>query len=73
MAIQFDFSRKVAFVIGGGTGIGCAAALAFAKAGANVAVVGSPKELAATVLWQCSEGGAFSIGSNLVVDGGQSV
>lgn len=40
MAIQFDFSSKVAFVTGGGTGIGRATALAFGKAGASVAVVG---------------------------------
>ena len=40
MAIQFDFSGKVAFVTGGGTGIARATALAFAKAGASVAVVG---------------------------------
>lgn len=37
---HYDFSGKVAFVTGGGTGIGREAALAFAQSGASVAVVG---------------------------------
>jgi NAD(P)-dependent dehydrogenase (short-subunit alcohol dehydrogenase family) len=40
MTIQFDYSGKVAFVTGGGTGIGRATALAFAQAGASVTVLG---------------------------------
>lgn len=39
MTIQFDYAGKTAFVTGAGAGIGRATALAFAKAGANVAAV----------------------------------
>ncbi|MGJ7484457.1 SDR family oxidoreductase [Variovorax sp. LT2P21] len=34
--------------------------------------MGRPDEIAATVLWLCSEGGAFTIGAAIVVDGGQT-
>jgi NAD(P)-dependent dehydrogenase (short-subunit alcohol dehydrogenase family) len=34
--------------------------------------MGRPEEIAATVLWLCSEGGAFTIGAAIVVDGGQT-
>src|SRR6185312_4501165 len=36
--IQYDFTGKVAFVLGGTSGIGLAAARAFARAGAKVAI-----------------------------------
>lgn len=34
---------------------------------------GRPEEIAATVLWLCSDAAAFSVGSNIVVDGGQTI
>ena len=36
-----SFKGKVAFITGGGTGIGVATAVAFAKEGASVVIVGS--------------------------------
>lgn len=34
--------------------------------------MGRPEEIAATVLWLCSEGAAFTVGAAIVVDGGQT-
>jgi NAD(P)-dependent dehydrogenase (short-subunit alcohol dehydrogenase family) len=34
--------------------------------------MGHPDEIAATVMWLCSEAAAFAIGATIVVDGGQS-
>jgi NAD(P)-dependent dehydrogenase (short-subunit alcohol dehydrogenase family) len=35
--------------------------------------MGRPEEIAATVVWMCSEAAAFMIGHALVVDGGQTI
>jgi NAD(P)-dependent dehydrogenase (short-subunit alcohol dehydrogenase family) len=35
--------------------------------------MGKPKEIAATVVWLCSEGAGFVVGHAMVVDGGQTV
>lgn len=35
--------------------------------------MGTPEEIAASVLWLCSEGAAFMVGHAMVVDGGQTV
>jgi NAD(P)-dependent dehydrogenase (short-subunit alcohol dehydrogenase family) len=34
---------------------------------------GKPEEIAATVLWLCSDAAAFVVGASIVVDGGQTV
>ncbi|HWN68853.1 MAG TPA: SDR family NAD(P)-dependent oxidoreductase, partial [Haliangium sp.] len=38
MNIHYDFSERVAFIIGGTSGIGLATASAFARAGARIAI-----------------------------------
>jgi NAD(P)-dependent dehydrogenase (short-subunit alcohol dehydrogenase family) len=35
--------------------------------------MGKPEEIAATVLWLCSDAAAFVVGHGMVVDGGQTV
>jgi NAD(P)-dependent dehydrogenase (short-subunit alcohol dehydrogenase family) len=35
--------------------------------------MGTPEEIAATVLWLCSDAASFVLGHAMVVDGGQTV
>jgi len=53
----------------GGTPEGRAKVIADEPAGR----MGKPEEIAASVLWLCSEGAAFMVGHAMVVDGGQTV
>lgn len=35
--------------------------------------MGTPEEIAAAVLWLCSDEAAFAVGHALVIDGGQTI
>jgi NAD(P)-dependent dehydrogenase (short-subunit alcohol dehydrogenase family) len=53
----------------GGTAEGRAKVIAEEPAGR----MGTPEEIAAAVIWLCSEGAAFMVGHAMVVDGGQTI
>src|SRR5947199_2205368 len=53
----------------GGTPEGCAKVISEEPIGR----MGKPEEIAATVVWLCSDAAAFVIGHAMVVDGGQTV
>jgi NAD(P)-dependent dehydrogenase (short-subunit alcohol dehydrogenase family) len=53
----------------GGTAVGRAKVIAEEPAGR----MGTPEEIAAAVMWLCSDGAAFMVGHAMVVDGGQTV
>lgn len=67
---------KIAIVTGTGRGIGVAAARAFAQGEAIASVVpmqrvGTPEEVAGTVVWLCSAQASFITGAAIPVDGGR--
>jgi len=53
----------------GGTASGREAVIAQEPVGR----MGKPEEIAATVLWLCSDLAGFVVGASIVVDGGQTV
>jgi len=57
------FAGKVAFVTG--------AAKVIAEE--PVGRMGKPEEIAAAVVWLCSDAAAFMVGHAMVIDGGQTV
>ena len=71
------YQNKVALVTGATSSIGKATVLAFAEAGARVVLTGRREkegaEIAAVVLYLCSDAAKFTTGTSLVVDGGYLV
>jgi NAD(P)-dependent dehydrogenase (short-subunit alcohol dehydrogenase family) len=61
MTIRYDFSGRTAFVTGGTSGIGRAAALAFARAGANVVVAARGEEAGRRTCASLMEAGAKAL------------
>lgn len=64
--IQYDYSGKVAFLTGGASGIGLATALAFARAGAHVAIASRSEMAGARACAELEQAGARAL--HLITD-----
>lgn len=71
MNASYDFSDRTAFITGAGSGLGRATALAFAEAGANVALVGIDTGPLETVAHEVEQrgAGAIAIGCDVADEG----